>query len=81
MTEVYLSNLSIINEFLMTYIGDTHGKGLAFRRRNSLGARRQEALGLYTGSFYACVAEVTRQLQTAAYAQREIFANVQATDL
>lgn len=40
--------------------------------------RDQETLGIYTGHFYACVADITRQLNTAAFAQQETFANLQA---
>eukprot|EP00913_Durusdinium_trenchii_P010962 g10288.t1 len=37
----------------------------------------KETLGIYTGHFYACVADITRQLNTAAFAQQETFANLQ----
>lgn len=37
----------------------------------------KERLGIYTGSFYGCVADVTRQLRSTAFAQQETFANVQ----
>jgi len=37
----------------------------------------RERLGIYTGSFYGTVADVTRQLRSTAFAQQETFANVQ----
>lgn len=37
----------------------------------------KDRLGIYTGSFFGCVADVTRQLRSTAFAQQETFANVQ----
>eukprot|EP00435_Cladocopium_sp_Y103_P023182 s1638_g5.t1 len=37
----------------------------------------KERVGIFTGSFYGCVADVTRQLRSTAFAQQETFANVQ----
>ena len=38
----------------------------------------QESKGIHTGPYHACIADISRELKSVAYAQQESFENIQA---
>ena len=43
-----------------------------------MGFVAQENKGVHTGPYHACIADISRELKSVAYAQQESFENVQA---